>query len=128
VGETTVLTTPAGLRLAVTVHSIADPAQSTNRFNTPDGRWVLVDWSIKNEGTIDFDPGYTDFKLQTADGFLITRGNFTGHRTPQLDTAKLAPGQQARGFLVCDVPAGQAVQSLIYQPTGGRQFIIAEFP
>jgi hypothetical protein len=82
--------------------------------------------SIKNEGTIDFDPGYGDFKIQTVDGFLVQRGNHAEHRTPQLDTAKLAPGQQARGFLVYDVPAGQALKSLLYQPAGGRQFVIAE--
>lgn len=128
IGETTVLTMPSGLRLAITAHGITDPVQSSNRANNPSGRWVLIDWSIKNEGTIDFDPGYSDFKLQTMDGFLVQRGNAAGHQRPQLDTARLAPGQQARGYLVYDVPAGQVIKSLIYQPIGGRQFVIAELP
>ena len=128
VGETTILTTPSGLRLAITAHDVTDPAQSSNRFNAPDGRYVVVDWSIKNEGVVDFDPGYGDFKIQTADGFVVQRGNHAGHRAPQLDTAKLAPGQQVRGFLAYDVPAGQVLKALIYQPSGGRQFVIAELP
>jgi len=126
IGDTTVLTTPAGLRLALTVNAVNDPVQSSNQFNKPNGRWVLVDWTIKNEGTIDFDPTFIDFKLQTADGFLITRGNSAGHRTPQLDTAKIAPGQLARGYLVYDVPAGQALKAAIFQPAGARQFVIAD--
>ena len=112
--------------LALTVNSVADPVESTNSFNQPQRRFVLVDWTATNEGTVNFDPFRGNFKLQTADGFLVDPGNHAGHREPDLATGVLGPGQLVRGFLVYDVPAGQRIRAAIFQPTGGRQFVVAE--
>lgn len=128
IGETTILTGESGVRIAVTVFSLKDNATSTNQFNKPDGRWVVTEWEIKNEGSTDFRVFRTSFKLQTTDGNLITPGNHAGHPEPDLDTNVLGPGQRSRGYLVYDVPQGKTLASLIYQPIGSRQFVIATLP
>jgi hypothetical protein len=126
IGDSTTLTSPAGLRIVVTVFSVKDNAKSTNQFNTPKGRWVVTEWEVKNEGTTDAKLFRGDFKLQTADGSLVTYGNGAGHPEPELDTDTLGPGQRTRGYLAFDVPSGKGLAAAIYQPSGARQFVIAD--
>lgn len=124
VGQTT-LVTGQGARFVVSVHAVTDPARSTNQFNTPKGRWVLVDYSVENIGSIEFSFSPLALKLQTADAYLIQRGNHAGHREPSLASGDLAPGQKVRGFLVYDVPSDQRASGLIFQSGGSSQLMVA---
>jgi Domain of unknown function (DUF4352) len=125
IGDTTVLTAPSGLRLAVTANAFEDAASSSNPRRVPDGRWAVVDWTVKNEGSTEVNVNRLNFKLQTTDGHLIERSAL-GIREPDLETERLGPGQIARGWLTYDVPAGLTIKSLVYQPAGAPQFVIAE--
>lgn len=125
-GEPTILSAPSGLQVAVTLFRVQDNVRSANQFNTAKGRWVLTEWEVRNEGTTDLRLYRSDFKLQMADGSLVTPGNHAGHPEPDLDTDLLGPGQRTRGHLVYDVPAGRSLSTAIYQPSGARQFVIAD--
>jgi hypothetical protein len=127
IGDTTVLTTPDGLRLAITVNGVTDNAQGRATFMRPQGRWFAVDWTIKNEGTTDFHVNRLYFKVQTPDGFLIERAAYMA-REPDLVTNSLGSGQLMRGWLTYDVPSGQSVKTAIFQAGTSRQFVIAELP
>ncbi len=87
----------------------------------------MADWTIKNEGTTEIRVNRLHFKLQTTDGYVIEREGST-IREPDLDTSRIGPGQVVRGWLAYDVPTGQMVKTLIYQPSGARQFVVAELP
>ena len=113
-------------KISVTVNKIIDPATSSNRFNQPKGRWVVVDWSIVNQGTQSLDINPLDFRLQTTDGFVIAEGNGAGLPEPQLDLATLDPGQSVRGYIAYDVPAGAQIARLFYQPFGSSQLIVVD--
>jgi hypothetical protein len=125
IGETSVLTSPSGLRVLVTVNAVEDNARPAQYQSAAKGRYLLVDWTIKKNGSEDFQVSRLDFKLQTSDGFVVDQ-TFTTVREPDLDTATLGPGQLARGWLTYDVPAGKPVVSAIYQPGRARQFVIAD--
>lgn len=125
IGDTTVLTTPAGLRIAVTVNGRENNVPPPTRFALPSGRYVALDWTVKNEGSIDLNLNRLDFKIQTADGFLIDRSVHTA-REPDLASGTLGTGQVIRGWLTYDVPIGQQVKAAVYQPVGARQFVIAD--
>lgn len=125
IGDTTSLTAPSGLRLLVTVNDV-DDNMKPGRYDTPaEGRYVTVDWTIKNDGTTDMSVNRLDFKLQTADDFVIQRATTTT-REPDLTTARLGPGQTVRGWLTYDVPKGARLKAAVYQPSGARQFVIAD--
>ena len=126
VGNTTVAVGRGGVQLALTVNAIKDPAISTNQFNQPNGRWVSVDWSIVNQGSTTQDINPLDFKLQTADGFVIEEGNSAGLPEPRLSLGTLAPGQTQRGYVAYDVPLGAKVQRLFYQPFGSPQIVVVD--
>lgn len=126
VGNTTVAVGRGGVQLALTVNAIKDPAISTNQFNQPHGRWVSVDWSIVNQGSATQDINPLDFKLQTADGFVIEEGNSAGLPEPRLSLGTLAPGQTQRGYVAYDVPLGAKVQRLFYQPFGSPQIVVVD--
>jgi hypothetical protein len=127
IGDTTVLTAPDGLRLALTVNGTADNVQGRPTFMRPQGRWYAIDWTIKNEGTTDFHVNRLYFKIQTPDGFLIERAAYQA-REPDLVTNSLGPGQMMRGWLTYDVPAGQSVKAAIFQAGASRQFVVADLP
>lgn len=124
VGQTT-LVTGQGARFVVSVHAVTDPARSTNQFNTAKGRWVLVDYSVENIGSVEFSFSPLALKLQTADAYLIQRGNHAGLREPSLSSGDLAPGQKVRGFLAYDVPSDQRASGLIFQSGGSAQLMVA---
>lgn len=124
-GQTTTLTAPSGLNVAITVNAVQDPATGTNQFNKPKGRFVVVDWTIKNNGQQDQQINATWFKVQTADSYLVDRANNAGLPEPDLTTSTIGPGQTVRGFLAYDVPAGQQIKAAVFQAPGSRQFVIA---
>lgn len=127
IGDTTTLTSPSGLRILVTVNAIEDNAKP-GRYDSPaQGRYVVVDWTLKNEGNEDLSVNRLDFKLQTSDGYIVERADAIV-REPDLNTTTLGPGQLVRGWLTYDVPAGKNISSAIYQPGRTRQFVIAEVP
>jgi hypothetical protein len=127
IGNTTVITGASGLRLAVTVNAFEDGVRSPNPRQVPTGRWAIVDWTIKNEGTTTVSVNRLHFKLQTTDGYVIERDGTT-IREPDLDTERLGPGQIVRGWLAYDVPTGQVLKSIIYQPSGAPQFVVVDLP
>lgn len=129
IGQPTILES-RGQRFSITVNAVIDPSPSTNQFNTPKGRWVVVDWTIKNEGTANVDISTSYLKLLTADSFEVDRGNHAGHKTPELDygSGTLGPGQSTRGFIAYDVPTGAKVTAAIYHPLGSPQLPIATLP
>lgn len=127
IGQASTLTNQQGLRIVVTVHGVTDPAESSNQFNKPKGRWALVDWSVKNEGQSNFNVNLLSFKLQTTDGFLYDFGNHAGLREPQLQgSGSLGPGQTVRGYLAYDVASDHKLKSAVFQQFMGRQIVIAD--
>jgi hypothetical protein len=125
VGETTVLTSPSGLRVVVLVNAVEDNVPPRRNDDPAMGRYFLVDWTLKNEGAEDFRVSVFDVKLQTSDGFVIDRTVFEV-REPELRSTTLGPGQVIRGWLTYDVPRSKPVSSAIYQPGSARQFVIAD--
>lgn len=126
-GVASLFGTPDGsTKVAVTVNAITDPAISSNQFNAPKGRWVVVDWTVTNRGAKNLDVNPLDFKLQTADGFLYSEGNSAGLPEPALDLGTLAPGDTVRGFVAYDVALGARVQKLIYQPGLSKQLTVVD--
>lgn len=126
IGTTHELTSDAGLKIEVTVHALRDQVRSTNQFNAPQGRYVVLDWEVTNEGAKDATVSAYDFKLQTADGYLFTEANHAGLPQPEIASTTLGQGQNVRGFVAYDVPIDAALKSAIYQPSGQRQFVIAD--
>jgi hypothetical protein len=127
VGNTTVITAPSGLRLAVTVMAVTDPVRSTNERHQASGRWVVLDWEVKNEGTTNFYANALHLKLQTVDNFVIDRGSHLGFPEPRFDSGTIGPGQGVRGYLAYDGPAGQRLKSAIFQAGNSPQFVIVDF-
>jgi hypothetical protein len=127
IGEATVLTAPSGVRLLVTVNAVEDNARPGRYDRSAEGRYMVVDWTIKNDGGVDVSVNRLHFKLQTGDGFIVERA-LTTIREPDLQTATIGPGQTVRGWLTYDVPKGATVAAAIYQPFGARQFVIAQLP
>lgn len=116
-------------RFSITVNKVTDPSRSTNQFNAAQGRWVLVDWTVTNEGTANLQLSTLDLKLLTRDNFEIGRGNHAGHPEPQIDAfPTLGPGQSIRGFYAYDVPTGALLTGAIYHPTGSPQLLVANLP
>ena len=127
VGQPVAVTTEAGEKLTVTVNAIVDPAPSSFKYNQPKGRFVVLDWSIRNDGSIEHAVSPFAFQLQTADGFMYRFGISAGLPQPDMHSGSVGPGQSMRGYLAYDVPAGSTLKSAIYQPLGNRQFVIAGF-
>ena len=111
--------------VVVTSQGAICDAASSNQFNRPNGRWVVIDWQITNDGSENVNVNPFDFVVQTTDGFIIEPGNGAGLPEPQLDLTTLGQGETARGYVVYDVPRNAKIRSLIYQPPGQKQFIIA---
>lgn len=128
IGTPVQVVSESGVSLLITAHTVQDNAQSTNPFNAAKGRWVLVEWRVTNDGVRDRQLFSPHLKLLTADNFVITPGNHAGHPEPWLGISTLGPGQTVRGFIAYDVPAGQALASLIFQPSGARQLVVADIP
>lgn len=124
IGDTTVVTTPSGTRIAVTVDAFEDGMIPHDTRDLPRGRWVLVHWTLTNRGTTDESVSRLHFRAQTANGNVFGPSLDAVH-DPALGTARLAPGQSVRGWLTYDIPSGQRISSLIYQPPGEPQFIVA---
>lgn len=124
IGETTTLTSPSGIRLLVTVHSVKDNVKSSNQFVKPEGRFVSVEWSIKNDGADNAQVSYTSLKLVTVDGFVIDGRPRAGLPGPDFEAGGVGPGQTVRGFVSYDVPKDQALKSAIFH--GARQIPIAD--
>lgn len=125
-GQGVVLTTPGGLKLVVTANAVLDPSPSENQFNKPQGRWVVVDWTIRNDGQADQQVSASWLKIMTQSGYVVGSGNHAGHREPGFESGVLGPGQLRRGFLAYDTPPDQRVKSVFFQSPGNRQFVIAE--
>lgn len=123
IGDLTVLEASSGLRLVLVVNAVEDNVKPGKYDSAPKGRYMAVDWTIKNEGSVEARVNRLHFKLQTAEGFIIQRTSEV--REPGLSTDVIDPGQTARGWLTYDVPAGARVVYVIYQPPGEPQFIIA---
>ena len=125
-GETVPITLESGERLEVAINNLIDPAVSTHPFNKAKGRWVVVDWTIANRGSIGHRVNIFACLLQTADGFMLKVGNSAGLPQPELISGLLGPGQSVRGFVPYDVASGARLKSVIYQPLGNRQFVVAD--
>jgi Domain of unknown function (DUF4352) len=115
------------VKLEITVNSLKDPSPSTNQFNRPMGRFVLLDWTIRNVGTKETDLNPLYLKLQTTDGFLVQEANHAGQPEPSVPLSTLGPGQTVRGFESYDVAAGAVLKAAIFQPSGSPQIVIADF-
>jgi len=125
-GQPVAVTTDAGERLTVTVNAVVDPAQSANKYNQPKGRFVTIDWTLRNDGPIGHSVSTFAFELQTSDGRVYKRGLSAGLPEPELISGTVGQGQVVRGYVSYDVPVGSTLQSAIYQPLGNRQFVIAD--
>lgn len=127
IGETDEISTQGGtIDVEVTVHGVRDQVRSTNQFNVPKGRYVVLDYEIKNDASEIWDVSEYDFVLQTADGYVYHEANHAGLPDPELSSAHLGQGQRVRGFVAYDVPVDAVLQSAIYQPAGVKQFVVAD--
>lgn len=125
-GEPALLTSNSGTRLLVTAHRVRDDVKSTNQFSKPEGRYVVVEWSVKNDGQANFDFRSSHLKLLTVDDFIIEREFVAGLPEPDLDSGVVGPGQTVRGFLPYDVPKDQKLKSAIFHGSGSPQILIAD--
>lgn len=125
IGQAVVLTGDRGLRLSLTVNAVSDDVPPVRSGSRPQGRYAVVDWTIKNDGAGDIELNRLDFRVQTDNGYVIQRAGET-LREPGLNTDKLGAGQAVRGWLSYDIPSDQRIAAVIYQPSGSRQFVIAE--
>jgi len=124
IGDVTVVLTPSGGRLGVTVNTFEDGVGPQDARNPPAGRWVLADWTVKNEGPRDASVNRLHFRVQTTEGYVFGPSLEAVHESA-LESARLEPGQAVRGWLSYDIPSGVPIASLIYQAPGEPQFIIA---
>ena len=91
----------------------------------PVGRWVLIDWEIANEGTIEIEVWAFELKVETDTGFVVAPDSRETLIDRQMRTqTTLAPSQTLRGVLAYDVPLGQDLADATYQPLGGARFVI----
>ncbi len=124
IAENGVVTIPRGGKIRVTVHRLTDPARSSNQFNKPDGRWVLVEATVENIGTDSYSFNPLSLKLQTDESYSYTRGNHAGHSEPDLRLTTLGPGQKTRGYLAFDVPGSQRITALLFETYGSPQVVV----
>lgn len=114
---------------SITANAVRDNARPTNQFVIAEGRFALVDWTIRNEGTEIVQVSASGLKLLTADDYEVEQDTFIGYPGPELQfSLTLGPGQVSRGWMAYDVPRGAVLKSVIYHPYGSPQFIIANLP
>jgi hypothetical protein len=127
VGQPVTVTTDQGARLTITVNSVSDYAQPTNQWNDSDGRWVVVEWTIRNDGIVSYDFNALSLKIQTVDDYIYDLGNQAGHREPQLRLARtLEVGDVEGGFLAYNIGTHRALKAALFQPVGSRTLAIAD--
>jgi hypothetical protein len=111
----------------VKVNAYQDNVPPNNRAFQPQGRYMVVDWTITNLSATPLSVIRSDFKLQTAEGYLIDRALHI-NRQPDLSSYTLGPGQTVRGWLTYDVPSRARITAFIYQPAGQPQVVVATLP
>src|SRR5690242_5880928 len=62
---------PSGVRLSVVVNSVEDQPSGFGPGLSPGGRWLAVNVSVTNVGTIPFNLGANDFLLFSSQTNLI---------------------------------------------------------
>jgi hypothetical protein len=87
----------------VTVNGVTDPYQSTNEFNKPDGRFVAVDTTVKNNsGQPAQVSSLLCFELRDATGQSYNQALvIDGPASPD---GEIDPGGVLRGTVFYDVP------------------------
>jgi hypothetical protein len=107
----------------LTVHAVIDPAPVARAAR---GRWVLVDWEMRNVGAAPFAFERFQLLLQTEPGLLIEPDYFPGHPEPVFPpTLTLPPGFAVRGLVAYDVPAGQRPAAALVRSARGGEFLVA---
>lgn len=113
-----------GLKSAMLVNAVEPDVKSTENTR-PEGRFFSADITVRNVGDLTFEVTSSLFRVQTAEGFVIER-YYGAIRRPDLVTSRLGAGQLVRGWVTWDVPRNSKVVSVIYQPSGGRQYVLAD--
>src|SRR5262249_32745942 len=115
-GAAGVVHTAGDVAVQLTLESVADPAISSNRFETPGtgNRFVAYIIQIENVGTKEGGSG--DWKLRTRDGFEYTRKYVTVSGVASNYVTNLTSGGKARTAVVFEIPEGAAVQWVKFDP------------
>jgi hypothetical protein len=116
-----------GVVLDISVGSLRDGVTSSNQFNRPRGRWAVLNWQVRNEGTSSFTVNPLYLQLQTQDDSLFEKGNHAGLPEPSFPLVTLGPGQSVRGYVAYDLPRGQRVKAAVFQRYGSPLFTVALF-
>lgn len=123
-GLVTAIDDPSGLRLAISLDGVKDPAVSPLGSHPPDGRWVEVDVTVTNAGLQGFDLGPADFQILSSDAIVYRASDASDLPVPQLAATTLSTGQTARAAVIFDIPSGKFLQSALFQAPGTAEYVL----
>ena len=116
---------PSGVRLSVVVNSIQDQPSDFAPGLSPGGRWVAVNVSVTNVGTIPFNMSADDFLLFSSKTNLIAPAAAPTDLQGQFADTTLNPGFTATGQVLYALPAGVILQAVMFQAPGMSQWLVA---
>lgn len=124
-GDSITLKGNNGGEIAVTAIKVVDPVRSTDGFSTPDAgnRYFAVQFSIKDTGQSAYDDSpangakVVDTQSQQFSADITLDKSTAGPGLPA--ETKLAPGDQALGYLVFQVPKAAKVAKVQFSQSSG---------
>lgn len=114
-----------GYRLAITINRVDFDVPEALRADDRGIKFSAFDITMRNEGSTLVKFSTLDFKVQTAEGFLTDYAT-RRVREPTLDDDPLGPGQVSRGWLAFQTLRDQQLESVIFQPSGSQQWVVAD--
>jgi hypothetical protein len=117
----------------ITVEEIIDPFDDYEEGYEPErgARYAAVRFTIEATGEDPVPVSSSNFSLQDSQGFwlgttTVTRTAEQESEAPPLEDTELAPGDSASGLLTFIVFEENAVDQIIWQPTGDRLITLAD--
>jgi hypothetical protein len=128
IGQPKAIIDPSGIKLSVVVNDFRTPRRSEVEPPPGGGRWVLLDVSVTNVGTIPYvlDPAY--FILVSPDSTIYHPDGAMNLPYVQMPDVLLAPGETVNGTIVYAIPSGAQLQLVEFQAPGMAQWVIALLP
>jgi hypothetical protein len=124
-GYATPISDPSGIRLLVVLNGVGDFTAHPAVPEPAGGRWITLDLTVMNVGTSDFNLGPSNFQILSGNATIFQASTDDNLPQPQFTPAVLPAGQTLRGTVIFNIPAGQTLQSALFQAAGTTQFVIA---
>jgi hypothetical protein len=128
VGQPKAIIDPSGVKLSVVVNGFRSARKSEADPPPGGGRWVLLDVSTTNVGTIPYELNAGDFVLVAPDQTIYHPDGDVNIPLLQLPDTVLAPGDTVRGNVVYAIPSGAQLQFVEFQAPGMAQWVVALLP